>query len=142
MREKKRESARVVIPASVHVWVRRHRRSLGATLAALSVVFIISSLRTTPEPTATIDTGWALPQGYVAVPLALESTLTQSLTPGDLVDIHRIDGVGAVRVADEAEVLRINGSSIVVTVNASDARALVGASLADLGVVITGRAER
>lgn len=133
---------RVGIPAGLHVWVRRHRRIIGAVLASVSVLFIVASLRTSPEPIAARDVIWELPQGYVAVPLTLDSEIAQSLTPGDLVDVHRIDEAGAVKVAGDAQVLRLNGPSIVVTVSESDARALVGASLADLGVVITGRAKR
>jgi len=125
----------------VRVWIRRYRRPLGAVLAALSVLLVVSALRTSPEPADTDTSRWNLADGQVAVPITIDSAIVQSLTPGDLLDVHRLGVQGPAQVARDAHVLRINGSSIVVSVHEDDARALVAASLDDLGVVITGRAE-
>ena len=136
--------------ALIRKFTHRHRRVLGSVSAALAVLFLFVSLRSTPQVTAGGGFLPSLEQGQVAVPVTLRSSaITAAVNIGDTLDLIAPGANGYPEViATGALVIDIPGSGgfsstnsavIVVAVDHSVGTELAANISPDVSVVVTTR---
>lgn len=136
--------------ALIRKFTHRHRRVLGSVSAALAVLFLFVSLRSTPQVTAGGGFLPSLEQGQVAVPVTLRSSaITAAVNIGDTLDLIAPGANGYPEViATGALVIDIPGSAgfsstnsavIVVAVDHSVGTELAANTSPDVSVVVTTR---
>ena len=136
--------------ALIRKFTHRHRRVLGSVSAALAVLFLFVSLRSTPQVTASGGFLPSLEQGQVAVPVTLRSSaITAAVNIGDTLDLIAPGANGYPEViATGALVIDIPGSGgfsstnsavIVVAVDHSVGTELAANISPDVSVVVTTR---
>ena len=89
----------------------RHRQLLGSISAAFAVLFLFTSLRSTPTVDGVPSVAPALAANQVAVPITLRSTaITSAVRMGDTVDIVSTNAAGSPELlAGNATVIDIPG---------------------------------
>jgi hypothetical protein len=97
--------------------IRRYRRPLAATLAALSVLIIVSVLKPAPpvEPTIALDT--TIGAQEVGVPLTLaNAALASAIRIGDVVDVIAVDESTANSrvIASAVRVVEVHQNALIV----------------------------
>ncbi len=136
--------------ALIRKFTHRHRRVLGSVSAALAVLFLFVSLRSTPQVSASGEFLPSLEQDQVAVPVTLRSSaITAAVNIGDTLDLIAPGAHGYPEViATGALVIDIPGAGgfsstnsavIVVAVDHSVGTELAANISPDVSVVITNR---
>ena len=128
-------------------YIYRHRRILGSLSAALAVLFLFFSLRSTPTAVVAGQSFGNIADGHVAVPVTLRSPgISAAVQVGDLIDLVVATENGIPRViATTALVMNIPGAGgfsstnsavIVVSVPDSQGTALAAETSNDISFVI------
>ena len=136
--------------ALIRKFTHRHRRVLGSVSAALAVLLLFLSLRSTPQVSASGEFLPSLEQDLVAVPVTLRSSaITAAVNIGDTVDLIAPGANGYPEViATGALVIDIPGSGgfsstnsavIVVAVDHSAGIELAANISPEISVVVTTR---
>lgn len=134
----------------IRKFTHRHRRVLGSVSAALAVLLLFLSLRSTPQVSASGEFLPSLEQDQVAVPVTLRSSaITAAVNIGDTVDLIAPGANGYPEViATGALVIDIPGSGgfsstnsavIVVAVDHSAGIELAANISPEISVVVTTR---
>ena len=131
-------------------FTHRHRRVLGSVSAALAVLFLFASLRSTPQATATSGLLPQLEEGQVAAPVTLRSSaITSAVKIGDIIDLVTVNDAGSAQlIASRATVIDIPGGGgfsptssavIVVAIDHTEGTTLAANLSPDISFVVVER---